>query len=260
VGNFVDESTGVIVIGPFRSGTSLVSGLLAGLGVDFGDPAESAPPPDRYNPLGYFQRPKIVAANARYIASAHGSQERPGSPMALSLRGDRTILHAVDLSWRDGASIWGMKDPRFSATLLSWVEAGRIDRDRLRLVRVTRDIDAIAASVIAHREVKQYCGNSLARAVEMSRVYDSFATWDEENLGIPTCRIRYELLISQPASEVARLAEFVGTVDPAKVRHSARLIGRRRALFRHYVRKATHPTLLATTIIKTVRSKLASAR
>lgn len=253
----MQQSIGIIVIGPFRSGTSLVSGLLAGLGVNFGRLSETSPPPDRYNPLGYFQRPEVVSANSRFIVSARSTQEYPALPQDLSLHGNRDILGAVDLSWQDKVAVWGMKDPRFSATLLSWIEAGRISRNSLKLVRVMRNIEAIAKSIMNHREVREYCGSDRARAVEMSMRYDSLAAWTEENLGVLSFRVQYELLISQPATQVARLAEFIGAPDQSKVRRSTRLIGRRRALLHHYVRKVTHPTLLAATVAKTVRAKLA---
>lgn len=248
--------TGVIVTGPFRSGTSLVSGVLADLGVFFGSRSETSPPPDRYNPLGYFQRREIVSANTRYIASAGGTLANPGTPGALLSNGDWKILASTSTSWQAEAPLWGVKDPRFSATLPSWLSVGRFDDSNLMVIRVKRDPGAAAASVMKHREVREYCDNDLLQALAMTEAYDENAASLAERIGIPVCTVSFESLIAGPRQEVERLARYVGVDDTSRMRHACRLVGKRRALFTHYIRKAADPALLADTIAKTVRAKL----
>jgi len=149
-----------------------------------------------------------------------------------------------------------MKDPRFSATLHSWLNVGRLNRDHLKVVRVTRRPEAAAASVMKHREVSDYCGNDLGKALAMTEVYDANAAWTAGQAGIPVCEVAYESLITNPAHEVGRLANYLGIDDAARMRHCSRLIGKRRALFAHYIRKAASPGRLADTIVKTIRAKL----
>lgn len=242
-------------MGPFRSGTSLVSAILAGLDVCFGPPAEASPPPDRYNPLGYFQRREIVSANARFIASAGGTQANPGTPEMLLKNGDWKILACTSLPWIENASSFGMKDPRFSATLWSWVHVRRFNRGRLKVIRVTRRTEAVAASVMKHREVREYCGNDFSRALAMTETYDINCAWTAKLLGVPACQIAYESLIADPRQEVSRLADYLEILDLARINRCTRLVGKRRALLDHYTRKLVHPTLLAETIAKTVKAK-----
>lgn len=247
---------GVVVIGPFRSGTSLVCGLLAGLGVTFGPASAISPPPDRYNSVGYFQRPDIVSANTRYIQSASSTLFDTGSPERLARQGDRRILADLPLSWRDSTSTWGIKDPRLCATLAAWLAAGCIQADRCKLVRVTRSIDAVARSVIGHREVRQYCDADIGSAREMSQRYDEYALWHEKNVGMACHQVSYERLIADPFDEVSRLADHIGMRDDVRIGRCAKLIGKRRAQVHHYLRKVTHPSLLATTVRKTLRGYL----
>lgn len=243
-------------MGPFRSGTSLVSGILANLGVFFGPLAETSPPPDRYNPLGYFQRRELISANTRYIASAGRALASPGPPDALLVNGDRKILTSTSVSWRERAPLWGMKDPRFSATLHSWIAVGCLDRDHLRVIRVMRRPEAAAASVMKHREVRDYCGNDLGRALAMTEAYDTNAAWTAARIGIPVCEVIYESLIDHPAQQVELLADYLGIADARRIGRCRRLVGKRRALLAHYLRKAASPALLADTVAKTVRTKL----
>ncbi len=243
-------------MGPFRSGTSLVSAILAGLDVYFGPAAEASPPPDRFNPLGYFQRREIVSANTRFIASAGGTQANPGTPDKLFENGDWKILASTSIPWVENAASFGMKDPRFSTTLWSWVQVGRLKRDGLKVIRVTRRLEAAAASVMKHREVREYCGNDFSRSLEMTEAYDVNSAWTADHLGIPVCQIAYEALIGDPTQEVARLADYLEVREPARIKRCARLIGKRRALLDHYVRKVSHPALLADTIARTVKAKL----
>lgn len=248
--------TGVIVTGPFRSGTSLVSGILADLGVFFGPLSETSPPPDRYNPLGYFQRREIVAANSRYIASAGGTLANPGTPEALLSNGDWKILANTSTSWRADTQLWGLKDPRFSATLLSWLSVGRFDSADLKVVRVRRNTSAAAASVMKHKEVREYCDSDFRKALAMTETYDENAALLAARIGTPVCLISYESLIADPRQEVERVASYLGLGSTCRISHASRLVGKRRALFAHYVRKAAAPALLADTIAKTVRAKL----
>lgn|GEM_PF-2340834 len=248
--------TGVIVTGPFRSGTSLVSGILADLGVFFGSSAETRPPPDRYNPLGYFQRREIVSANSRYIASAGGTLANPGTPAALLSNGDWKILASTSLSWQEGTLLWGMKDPRFSATLPSWVSVGRFADSDLKIVRVKRDVGAAASSAMKHKEVREYCDNDPLQAIAMTKAYDDNAALMAAKLDVPVCVVSFESLIADPRPEVERLAHYLDIGSTARVGHASRLVGKRRALLAHYLRKAAAPALLADTIARTVRARV----
>lgn len=246
-------------MGPFRSGTSLVSGILSDLGVFFGPPSETSPPPDRYNPIGYFQRREIVSANTRYIISAGGTLANPGTPDTLLSNGAGSILANTSTSWRANAPLWGMKDPRFSATLPSWLNVGHFADAHLKIVRVERRPAATAASVMKHREVRGYCDSDPRQALAMTDVYHENAALAVALTNLPVCALSFERLISDPRQEVERLAGYIGVGDVSRIRHASRLVGKRRALLVHYGCKAANPSLLADTIAKTVRARLPSS-
>jgi hypothetical protein len=243
----------VIVMGPYRSGTSLSAQILSALGVDFGSPDAFQLAADRYNPGGYFQRRDVVEANVGLIGAASEGVASPVEPEAILEAASPTWCADVDLTWTANSPLYGLKDPRFCATLLTWIASGTVSGENLRIVRVVRDIDAIARSSVAHREVGSFCDYDLARAVDMARVYDARAGWHIAELSLPAIEVRYERLLSDPPRVVSELAEFVGQSDPRAIRRARLAVGKGRALARHYSNKLAHPSLALATARKTLR-------
>src|SRR5262245_9482610 len=118
----------VVVLGPYRSGTSLTAQILRELGVDFG-PRTELISTNRFNPGGYLERAHLNALNRRLILSAGRALGQPGNAETLSRIADASILQAVAFPWPGHGPIWGLKDPRFCATLKIWVNAGAIQAD-----------------------------------------------------------------------------------------------------------------------------------
>src|SRR5262245_59259758 len=92
---------GIVVMGVFRSGTSVTCAMLEKLGVCFG-PHQTMLGPEPENPLGYFQHTGIRDINGRLLRSAGGDETRPGEPGSLLARGDERLLRGNELDWRNG--------------------------------------------------------------------------------------------------------------------------------------------------------------
>lgn len=244
----------IIVLGAFRSGTSLVSALLSALGVDFGPASSHYPPADRANPLGYFQLQAIVAANRAILRTAGVDLCDPAAPAEVTARAAPGLLDGSMLPRR--AALAGYKDPRFSLTLDYWAQAGVLDYAGLRLVVLDRKVEAVAKSIVAHKEVGAYVKRDAEAAARLVRAMQAGAAWHAERAG-DAMTIRYEDIVAAPEAAVARLAGFAGTRDPGAERRALALIGKERAIRRHYVRKALSPRLLVVTAAKTLRARLA---
>lgn len=210
------------------------------------------PPPDRFNPGGYYQRPDVISFNRWLLEGAGGSEEAPPDPGSIRIDRVPGDHGGVALPVGAGGRPIGIKDPRFSVTLLAWLESGRLSGRDVWLVRVRRSIDRIAASTVRHREVGAFCGFDVARAARMAERYDRFAGWHAQRLGLPVHEVVYEQLIHDPHSTVKALAAFTGQTGEDAARGALRRIGKRRALIRHYVHKASHPYLMMQTLRKTL--------
>lgn len=219
------QANGIIVMGPFRSGTSLTCRILSALGVDFG-PANKMLKPDLFNPSGYMQRADVRQANTRLIRSAGSCVAWPGDPERIATSGDLSILRQPDLQWRNAASLWGIKDPRFCATLLSWIRAGAIRPSRLGIIHLIRDRDACARSLYAMPELaRQLRAGTLASAKKTIERYAGFAAWHAAHLDLPVLTLAFEELLAAPQEHVTRLAAFVGNRNESRIAAATRLVG-----------------------------------
>jgi hypothetical protein len=229
---------GVIVLGVFRSGTSQVSRVLQALGVDFG-PAYDLFAPTRDNPWGFFQRDDVLAANNRLLHSAGCSADFPAAPELILRLADPACLQPVALDWMTGKRIWGLKDPRFAATLLTWIERDRIDREGLVLVDVRRGDEATAASILRFPMMAwllpKVNASNVAALVDR---YRELVAWHIDRLRLPTLAICLEDLIENPQREVENLARFVACTNPLAIESAVECTNRERILQIYFTQRS----------------------
>jgi hypothetical protein len=222
----------VIVLGPYRSGTSLTAQVIETLGVDFG-PRHELLAPNRFNPGGYLERGDLNALNRRLIVSASRTLGEPGDPATLTEQADTSILNGVTFPWPGHRPIWGLKDPRFCATLKVWVSSRALRAGSIKILHVVRDADAIVRSSLEHPSVQKFCARDEGLARRMVLDYIALAEWQVRELGLPTLRLIYEDLIREPHRETARIASWLAVDDAALFRRATRCIGKRSALGRY---------------------------
>ncbi len=203
-----------VVLGPFRSGTSLVSRVLSRLGADPG-PVHQLYEPTEWNPKGYIQRPDVTAFNTSLIAAAGGTLSRPPLPEQIARSSTPETFGALDLGWMRSARTTLLKDPRFCFTLLAWLHHGSFGGRDLRLVRVSRGLESNVDSALAHYDVKYYCGESRETARQVLAAYNEAAAWHLARLPVPGLHLVYEDLVTDIDRQVERLAAFMGITDPA---------------------------------------------
>jgi hypothetical protein len=190
---------GIIVMGPYRCATSFLSHVLSGRGVNFG-PAHELYAADEWNPYGYFQRPDVLRANDDFVASAGHSAFAPANLLTLRTRGNVEHLQRVNLDWRYGGGIWGIKDPRFCTTLMSWYEAGLLG-ENVGLIRIHRVPIDSAHSLLQHPElVAQLDDASLEAALQVILRYDQLADEQQRCFLGPLLSLNFEDLIRETST------------------------------------------------------------
>jgi hypothetical protein len=224
------DSPGIIVLGPYRSGTSVTAQVLNALGVNFG-PKRYLVPPHDWNPGGHYERFDVNDANYEFIQSAGKTLADPGDPKELAAKGDRSKFKIADMSWKQQKGIWGIKDPRLCATLLAWLEAGEIDRNNIKIIHVRRGIKGAVKSAMLCPPVRNFTDGTEAGCEQMLQKYAALAQWHVDTLDIPTLSFDYERLIQQPQATVAEIAQFLGVSDPKKIAKATGLIGKGKRRF-----------------------------
>jgi hypothetical protein len=130
--------------------------VLSALGVDFG-PKRYFVPASRNNPGGFFERIDINQANEALLQSADESLGYPGDPREIAKKANVNTLDCADMTWRSPGQYWGVKDPRLCATLLTWIESGRVERNNLRIVHVRRKLEPALRSAMSFESIRNFC-------------------------------------------------------------------------------------------------------
>jgi hypothetical protein len=221
----MSDSTGFIVLGPYRSGTSVTAQVLHALGVNFGPKRHLIPAHD-WNPGGHFERVDINNANDALIQSIGKTLADPGDPKELAERADRTAFRLADMSWTRKPGMWGIKDPRLCATLLAWLESGILDRNRIKIVHVRRQIAGAVKSAMQCPPVRSFCDGTDGGARRMLEGYAELAQWHVATLKLPVFTLDYEQLLKEPQASVQELAAFIGVSRDRQIRRATRIIGK----------------------------------
>jgi len=190
----------VVVAGMHRSGTSMVSKLLAKAGLELG-PADELVGPAPDNEDGFWENARFVELDEELLGQLGGGWDSPprepvkwDDPGLERLRASAKLL----VSEFDACEAWGWKDPRTSLTLPFWQP---LVRD-LRVVVCVRNPLEVALSL--HRR------NSLSYSL-------SLGLWQDYNLRLlaaaPERRrvvTHYDAYFANPQREVERLLAAVG--------------------------------------------------
>ena len=116
----------VVVLGSYRSGTSLLGNLLTILGLDFGNEPQA---PNSFNEMGFWENEKITSTQAalmNHIAKEWGDY---GFAYPFAIDWDRLpefrtfqeqLVSIVRAEITKAKGIWGFKDPRTCRLLPMW--------------------------------------------------------------------------------------------------------------------------------------------
>jgi hypothetical protein len=209
------------VVGPYRSGTSMVCRVLSELGAWSG-PADELFPPTEWNPAGYIQRPDVTAFNTWLIEKPGGTLQSPAHPAATTRSISDADFASIDLEWARNRDCVLIKDPRFCFTLAGWLAHSPIREAEIRVVRVRRNIEDAADSALSHYDVRHYCGPSRETALGMLRAYDDAAGWQCEHRGVAHITVDYEDLLADPAQMIRQIADFMGCEDQTRISSALR--------------------------------------
>ncbi len=144
-------SVGIMVLGMHRSGTSVVTNLLAELGCDLGGPTIEGRPD---NPRGYFEHPDVTAIHEELLRATGRAWSDPWPIADDDLRGAAAGLareRLEEVLRRDllPHPLWALKDPRLCRLTRLW--EGVLDGlpCEVRVLHTIRSPFAVAGSLAA---------------------------------------------------------------------------------------------------------------
>jgi len=192
----------VIVTGSFRSGTSLLAGLLHNLGMPMGTDADF-PPADKNNLTGYWENQKFVSHNHAIIHRAGGTTVKlPQREVVKQLIPDfrKPTANLIE-EHRPLGKIWGWKDATNCIVLDHYLE---YVSDEFLIVKTCRDINDIAKS--AYNSWGWEMMFSIMSIFEwLERLNESLKSFDRKRI-FTVC---FDRLVYDTINELTRLFEFL---------------------------------------------------
>jgi len=237
----------VCIAGAHRSGTSMLAKLLHNCGLYLG-PENQLMPAQADNPDGFWEHLGFVALNEELLNKLGGAWDLPPNPNETFEHPRLDPLRMKARLLIEGfasASAWGWKDPRNSLTLPFW--QGLLPK--LKTVIIVRNPLEVAYSMRERNGTSYSFGLRLweiynRRVIETASRQERFVT-------------HYDLFFEDAASELRRIAHFVGLPD-ADVTNAAALVTTRRRHI-HFTIDQLIDARVSAEVIELYRDLLAEA-
>jgi hypothetical protein len=123
------------------------------------------------------------------------------------------------------------------ATLWSWINLGLIDKNRLSIVHVKRNLSDATKSGMKDHIIPSYCDGTENGVRRMLARYVELAQWHVNTLKVPTFTLEFEKLLDDPMNVIIKLADFVGIENQNKIKAAYKLVGKRRAFYRYLLHR-----------------------
>lgn len=200
-----------VVLGPPRTGTSLVAGMLHRSGITMGDVLN---PPAEPNTGGFYEDLELVAINGFVLRQAGGDWAHPPRAEAVAVLGEVWIPRIAEVLRRKrqqageaGCGAWGFKDQRVCLLLPLYVDVLREMRARV-IVTHRNPLHAAQSLVRAWPDAVNGLDGALALVQDyVARIEDFVADWPTE---LPLLRVSFERFFEDEAGQMGALERFTG--------------------------------------------------
>ena len=188
----------VVVLGMHRSGTSMIGGVLARLGVDMGKELVGK---SWSNPLGHFEDKEFFNLNNRILEAAGGAWDSPPSEKAILAQAPnfREEIERL-IRRRQALHLWGWKDPRTSLTIRLYMPY----LSNPYFLICHRDLEAIAESLKRRDKMDIKAAKRLAEIYEQ-RIEQFFT----KHTGLRRLDLKYEEVTKSPDKWVNQIVDFL---------------------------------------------------
>ncbi|MEM7810480.1 MAG: sulfotransferase [Planctomycetota bacterium] len=190
----------VAVIGMHRSGTSVITSLVAGLGVHFGDQLLL---PSWTNPFGYYEDHALMRLGDRVLTAAGGNWLVPPPREALAeafAKYADDYRGVIDRLSQPGTD-FGIKEPRFTLFFEHLVPL----LPDAHLIFCRRDVDGVIRSLVNRGH-----DPAASRACADRYQADADRLADELAATYPTLVIEFKEMTSDPTGTVRDIARLIG--------------------------------------------------
>lgn len=218
------------VIGMHRSGTSMITRALSGMGLDLGTASFVETEGNPFNPLGYYEHQSVTIKQEQILRCLSMSWDTcqplpPEWELNKCVIKHKTKLRKLIIREFAHKEKWGWKDPRTSLLLPMWQKVLSELNIQLYYVIVIRNPLDVTASLY-HRN-----GFSKKKSLEMWCLYTLSSLMDTQKCN--RLLIHYEMFLKQPKFELCRAADELSLPAPTSVELEA-VISQIHPALQHY--------------------------
>lgn len=194
--------TALLVLGMHRSGTSLLSGLIAQAGIELGAHLMDAAPD---NPRGFFENQRVVDLNEQ-VLNQLGLGWSAWQPLPVEwtqlpeMERWRSDIQAL-ISSEFESDLFCIKDPRMCRLLPLWVSVFEDLGIQTKVIVSSRPVAEVTASL----QARDGMGKAQADALWLRHAIDIFQVPDLSGF-----HVTYDEVLADPAGMLLRLSELVG--------------------------------------------------
>ena len=249
-----NKAKAVVILGMHRSGTSMIGGVLARLGINMGELFRDTRIVS--NPLGFYEDINFLNLNKEILNEAGGSWENPPKmELILSQQGkfDDNIQKLIN----NKTQLWGWKDPRTSLTIRLFLPY----LQNVYFIVCYREPKAVANSL--HKR----SGMQYDKAIKLYEIYErEIENFFKDYPNLQKLKLNYKEIISNPRGNVDKIINFLDiTVNKIKHKEAIEFILpkekrskiKQRLLITHLIKRGIqNPWKIPKYILKNLRKLL----
>lgn len=192
----------IVVLGPGRSGTSMVMNILVKLGMQV---SEKLFPAAKGNPRGYFEDIEIMNIQKQLLLELNAQPNIPLPKGWQEAHGLNSFINAlseiVQKNVQASKNIWGFKDPRTTVLLDLWTKVFDNSKVEPKYILAVRNPASVAVSLKKSARMPE----ELSELMWLYRICEGLLDTD-----FKCFVVHYEEALSAPCELGRKIAEYTG--------------------------------------------------
>ncbi|MBD3230821.1 MAG: hypothetical protein GF329_21770 [Candidatus Lokiarchaeota archaeon] len=191
-----NSSKTIVILGMHRSGTSMVAGILARLGINMGNEISGK---GLANPMGYYEDQKFKKLNDEILMLSGGSWDNPPDEESI-FQQQKLINKEIQNLLNNKKGIWGWKDPRTSLTIELYLPYLK----KVFFLICHRSSPAVAKSL------KKRNNMSIEEGIKLREIYERrIEIFFSKYPNLKRLDLNYEEILSNPKKSINNIIKFL---------------------------------------------------
>ncbi len=209
----------IVILGMHKTGTSIVAGALARLGVDMGRSIDQESKRDDIsNPLGHYEDWDFQKLNKKILKKANGDWKNPPKKENIIKQKNKFQKQIKNLINKKESTLWGFKDPRTTLTIDLFLP---YLKNPYFLICHRKDKDVIDSIQrrIADRGDKEMSDKEIKKIINQYK--SSIKSFFKQNPNLKRLDIDFKKLNNKKRDQIEKIMDFLNLNPTQKQKEKA---------------------------------------